>query len=979
MMRAIPLLLVACAVILAWFGDAICRRRQRARDSGHLWAVTTSAICMLGLLDAISASLESLPSVWGSGWHLEIDRAWGTPRGYYLSAAIPFVVWIATLFYGVSRVPPQEHASRWLAGSLGHAGKRAWVLGAAALPAIVVIFGLSRLNTGLAGMSVATWMICALLIVSLVFLAISAGTGTASQPTPAATASPLAAQTLQPWAEGMAAAGIALEPLVTWPAGAPPRRVQTVPASSLGAQLENTLASGVAPELVETVIRLVTEGDAASPRSAVIFAPDDCGQAEVVAHAASELMLSGDEATLVISPVEDEELARRLAAWRLTTSRDEVQRLRPGADVPAEAASIWLVDIQTLSDHFLERLTDARIAGRVGLVVWWDVHRYSGVLAANAWAISRRLQRLMTVAGRPGLRTLVLVRETEHADAQLKPFIQLLLPYQYQPDMMRHVEQGFARSVSIYRLLGHAERFRSGHDALSEKYRHPVLVASEASAGLRWATHVPRPPDVARDEYETVAAQSIDAGTLVSNQLVSASADAGARILHVGDADLLGLQAMVNQGGRALPADRPHHVALTTSGNPFADYVLHRLGDAGPSPFGSRRLVGARGHARIFEHHLLAALREAPDTRGGLRQTFLWNDQVIERTLEALRKGGNLDREEVVYLDHEGTRVIDYRYRSRRSHGPTAHPLDTVGLDLISVRDSSADREQGVRMRVDRERATIQAYPHRVFEWHGERFRIQEWTTDDLRAGSVTCALHEPHERTWRIRSAAVSRITTRPGRTPAVIAGRGDYTLTRTIVDLFYEEGVNGVVRTDLDPETGLQRRRPPIRLVTRKCDAFATSALVLGFDQRGSSPPETTLSTLALALACVLPVMLGVDDDALEVVQLRGRHVARTTSEGLLAATTTLVHGLAIVDLYPDGIGLVDAFEDDPGFVFRVLDVTRQWLHHEAKHDPGRLAKSPLAAAVRVVDPDPARAAEFLDRLLGATAGTLTSKAGR
>ena len=306
------------------------------------------------------------------------------------------------------------------------------------------------------------------------------------------------------------------------------------------------------------------------------------------------------------------------------------------------------------------------------------------------------------------------MRDAPHGAAQLQPFVPRLLRYtRFGEGMNVRIEQGFAPDVSLHRLRGHADRFgRRQRQNLPEKSRYPALIAAQASAELQWVTHLQPPADVTDAEVNAVLEQSVDQRTRVRDSLVPSAAEAAARIRHLSDGDVLALPAIVSQGGRMAPPHLPHHVAITTSDNPYVAYLLGQIGERGLAAFGSRRFVAAEGHTSIVERHLLAALRELPDVGSNLVQTFLWKESVIEKKLEALDAAGSLNREEVRFLDPHGDRMLDYFYRSRHPRDRTSHPLDTVGVDLVDVRDpAGGDDEKGVRLRVDPERVTVMAYP----------------------------------------------------------------------------------------------------------------------------------------------------------------------------------------------------------------------------------------------------------------------------
>src|SRR6185295_6142425 len=143
----------------------------------------------------------------------------------------------------------------------------------------------------------------------------------------------------------------------------------------------------------------------------------------------------------------------------------------------------------------------------------------------------------------------------------------------------------------------------------------------------------------------------------------------------------------------------------------------------------------------------------------------------------------------------------------------------------------------------------------------------------------------------------------------------------------------------------TGVERQQTPELKLPIQSE-FATRGLVLRFL---ITPPRAALAALGLALRHVLPVHLGVEDDAIEVVTIPG----------------TPFWGLAIVDLYPGGFGLADAIADDNALPLRLLRWTQDWLR--APDAGAALLASPLALATLSERPDPAAAVELLERLTG------------
>jgi hypothetical protein len=609
------------------------------------------------------------------------------------------------------------------------------------------------------------------------------------------------------------------------------------------------------------------------------------------------------------------------------------------ADEPADDALVRVIDAQTLSDRFLPQLGDPLLVKRFGLIVWWHLEAYTGVVAANLWAISRRLHRLLQTLGRPDVRTLALVRSTPHGGAQLAAFVRRLLPHPFPAGAEVHVEPRFPRAVHLHRLESHQGFFARGEGRnIQERVRHLPLVAAKVSVEEEWPTCLELPDDVADSEAEAFLQLPAGAATL-RERLQGDSAAAGARLRKIQAGEVLALPEIVAQGGRAAADGLPHHVGVTLPPNPYVAYLLSTLvgREGGPGFRTSRRLVSAEAQPSVVRRHLLLALNELPDTRSGLLKNFLWNEEVIRRTLAEIAHEGKLQRREVRFLGDGDRLVIDHEYRSQRLPAGERRPLDTVGATLLDVRDPAGGHEpdEGVRMRVDPERLTIQAYPHCVFLDGGRRYRIREWGSLDsvLRQGWLACDREDVYSLTWRMRNAYVFGLETTDA--PVGVGRRGKL-LGRLTVSLRYEEEVVGALRLTPDLTSGELPKPETLRLARPISQSFATRALVLRFPEEEE---PVALASLAQALRHVLPVHLGVEDDALEVVPLTGE-----TVQGRPA------FGLAIVDLYPGGIGLIDAVGDDNSFLLELFEWSRDWLAAcPCQSDPGcpLCLRSPSALA--------------------------------
>lgn len=957
----LPLLAVVVAAVAALAADRLAAVRRRPQgERGDFWAAVTAWSCLVlaapVLLSEMLATI--LPQYWRTGRHLELDRVgvfgWSIPASYRIALLLPFLVWGGLLLLNVTRAPGGEGGGRWLAGAIGFGARRAWVLGCALPLAAICAWALPRLGGGLQAYPAAAWGTQAILVLSLVGVAASAGAGLA----PAAGATSLPVPTppaLRPWPEALAAHGIQLRRLAFWAASPAPRDVRPQ-AQDFAARLRSRGARAIAPELIEAVSALASARASEGGPVRIVFAPDGCGQVEAVALAAEQLERQFHGTTLVVVPGGAPEVAARLQRW-LTEGR-QVVVVDQQTDLPQDAL-IWVVSAQVLSDRLLPMLRDPALVKRFGLVVWWHLEAYTGVVAANLWAISRRLHRLLHARGRQDVRTLALTRAVAHGDAQLAAFVRRLLPHAFPRSCEVHVDaRRFPRPVQLHLLESHHSLFARGQGAnVQERLRHLPLVAARVSVEEGWATHLEVPDDVARPE--AAAFLQLQAGqSALGDQLQQDSTTAAARLTTVGSADVLSLVERFAQGGRAADGALPHHVALGPPLNPYVRYLLSTLGGREGASFPtSRRLVAAEALPSIIRRHLMLALNELPDTREGLLRNFLWNKEVIQSTLDAIYREGKLSRVEVRFLGEDNRLGIDHEYTSQLLPSGELQPLDTVGTDLVEVCETGGEHVgRGVRMRVDPERITVQAYPHRVFMHGGDRYHIRAWTSvqDVLRHGRLTCEREEIFSHTWRLlRDPLVFAI--HPAQAPVAI-GQAGKRLSRFAAAVRYEEHCMGALRWSPDLTSGKTARLDPLELTRPVSQTFDTRALVLGLPKRVD---PIALASLAQALRHLLPVHLGVEEDAVEVVPLQGDAL------GGLAA-----FGLALVDLYPGGIGLVDEIGDDGPFLLQLLAWARDWLAAcPCQSDQGcdRCLRSPAALAANWDQPPQRGAAlELLEQMV-------------
>ncbi|MEE8585491.1 MAG: DUF1998 domain-containing protein [Acidobacteriota bacterium] len=915
----VPFLILLACLLIGVLADVLARGR-RDGDSGQFWGDSLFLFgCVMGPALVYSALLPSLNQDWWlAGFHPHLDLVTGhglaEDSAFRFALLIPLLLWTALLLINVFRAPGQP--SRWLSGSAGLTNSRAWVL-LFALPFLpLFLWGWGRLGGGEDAYPGALWVSQAILFVCLAAIALSklatspADGQVAAEEEPEQQAAP---QLRAGWAETLRRHGIESRQLCSWPADPAPRAVHSESGPELLHRLPAT--AGIAPQLIEAVGELIERSSFGPEKDRVrlVLAPDDCGQIEVIAAAACILWQRFRESTLLVTASQAQQTAELLDRC-LPDSAPAVQ-VQSGQDLKAGAA-LYVVDAETLSERLLPELGRSGLVYSVGWVVWYDVHRYTGVLAANAWAISRRLHRILHREGRLDLRILVLGRSSSYGDAQQERFLRRLFPYTFSAHSEVRIPAETRRSVTLHLLesqLGFAST-ETGR-SLPQASRHPCLAAAWASVWEGWTTWLERPSGVSDAETKQLLQRTVQE-TEMGEWLRPSPSSSQASILDLEAGGVLSLLEKVCQGGRASSPGASHHVALRRLDNPYAQFLLESLSgkENGQRGFGtSRRLVGARAQPSIIRHHLLLALAEGEETGHGLRQDFLWEEDVITRTLDAIFQEGKLERREVRFLDQRGRAHRDRLYRNRMARAETRRPLDCVGTDLVVVREATAGHDwAGVRMLIDPERLPIQAYPGRIFLQGGRRYRVSSWESAQ-RVGSeswVECEQEGTPSSSLRIRSFQVDRLT---DLRPLGSVGRSQRLLSLLTAQLHYHEDVTGVIRLDAAPEGGWGE--PQVKSLGRPLStSFPTEALLLSFSSR---PGRLPLVSLGQALRTVLPVHLGVEEDALEVVPIHGTFAGETE-----------IHGLAVVDLYPGGIGLARSIRDEDPLIRTILQQTQKWL---------------------------------------------------
>ncbi len=915
----LPVGTLALTTLGARLAHAELGRRRLGHRTAFWRRVALEAGLTLGLLSLISSWLEPLlPTLWQRGWHAHFDLVPGQLSlrlGYLAALALPVAVWGALVVVGL--ILADRARGRWT-GRQRAAGPaesgRLWVLAAALPLAAALLAGWPRLGGGPGAYPAFTWATLAVALVSLLAAAL-----TTSPEGPVTAAKPAAERTDDPprvpWPQALRNHGLDLATMARWPASKPRREHGEVARSEtttdLGARLARSGARQVPRELIETVETLLTgaRGAGRHGRALLVFGAEDDGRLETVAAAAGSMAQRFLRRTLVICPHGASGLAAELKRF-LPAGSPEIQAFdRPGEIDRSKL--IWVATAEACSESLLFQLASNELAPGLGLVVWWDLHRFSGVPAANLWAVSHRLYRLLARFGSGDVRTLALAWRSRHPGAQVERYVHRLLPHAEADRREILLEPSWRQPTELH-LLGSTERFFKLEPTVLADRTHPLVAAAKASLDAAWPTHLDLPPAAA--SAMTLPLERVRASERRLGEALSAQpAAAAARLLTIEPWDVLALPERISELGRATSESDPHHVGVMTTGNPYVEYLLHTLAEQPAAlPTASRRMVAAVGQPRILHRHLLRALAELPDTGANLRRDFLAYEGAVEQTLAELHAKNELARSEIRTLGPDRKLCRDFKYHSFSPPDRRYVPFDSVGGELIDVRDSAAAQDhRGVVLSVDSERLLIKAYPHRVFTHGGRRYQVREWLSIDeaLRRGFVECELEANPVSSLRLRRHTLQAVRPEGNR---VNLGRPERGLARQLAHLTYEEWVDGALHWSRDPAGRIQsrslllERALPLRL--------ATSALRLFFPDDASRP---ALEAIAQAFRSILPVHLGVDEDDLEVVAFGGM------------AGEQGPRGIALVELYSGGFGLLEPVAEDLDFLFDLLARIRAWLN--------------------------------------------------
>nr|VFJ49955.1 MAG: protein of unknown function (DUF1998) [Candidatus Kentron sp. DK] len=921
------------AVMLVALGLAIffhLLARHRKIDPGPVWASTLfiTLSVMLPLLFGSYALQWAWQPWWHTGRHLLPELV---GPGYniietLLALTLPMLPWLAGLLWRTLRGWPSQEAAReagrWIVGAIAQDGARdsagmprLWVAWFSLLPILVMLGMADQLGANASPYPVAIWSTLGLVSIALIGIALSKPIPTKETAPPVSKPKPPA--NLPSWPEEMAHRGVALTLLGSCaskqgdPGPEPSEsRKEGIPSKKpIDADSPDVLgASGISPVLSKAMRDLAApyRQGATIPMRRLVIASDDSGQAENLVPVAVELHRRFGTITLVIVATDADGYAAKLARWM---DGEGVKAITKQELSLPENVIICVVDAVLLSDRLLAELDRNGQIKRIGLLCWWDLHRFSGVVAANLWAIARRLKRLLDSSGRPDIRVLATIRDHANAGSQRSDFVSRLLPYEFPNETIVHLQRDCRQSLALYRVDSTTRWRNELHDRHIDRnlISSDVLTTTLASVDTGWPTHVDLPPGLQMREIANFGGVNLGKGA-AGRQLVP-SANAGARILMIDNDNASSVLEVSRQGGRNVPAVLPHHVALAGGPNPYAnwlgEYAARKAGTDDDALVPPYRLICPGAQSGIIRRHLLRALHEREDTLSGLLRHFLWDESAVRETLEALLDKGMLHREQVRHVNEDGRLIVENSYQNR-ALPDTPGPLDTVGDSLVRLFDPEITEGDNVLGWLDSERLGILGYPGRIFLQGGVRYRIADWRSSGASPSALRCDREDRLVFTCRVRRPQLRNPDLRPGKghDPILWEGKAEYV-----------EFVTGYrYRVPSDDNEGwiaknILYQGDPISA------RFNTDVLVMGFQGEISGQG---LNSLTQALRHVLPVHAGIDEDAVEIVPIH---------DGLPMGNKGGT-GVAIADLYPGGIGIIREIGKDTLFIKELFDWTARWL---------------------------------------------------
>lgn len=724
------------------------------------------------------------------------------------------------------------------------------------------------------------------------------------------------------WEEKLKEGGVELEYLGLIPATESYNEISSGKDKNFIMRLSTFLKDGGSEELVEGIKDLLRPGGGVRERHKQIRAQDDCGQIESVAITAEALFLRYYTITLLVVPEENIQSIKSQLVEFFDENNDDKNSerffvLRSEKQYPDNDTSmIILTDPKTLSDSFMNVLISHNklLLQRIGMIVWWDLHDYTGVLAANMWAIIHRVHRLIELKGRNDLRVMAFIRQAHGEEAELGNFAQDLLPFEFYPESIIDIPVKQNRLVYLYKLNGiNADKIKPLPPQVQQ---HVLLYAVRASIMAGWKTHISSTAICLTSEEmsvflgrkEQIYGKS-EREELKDNIPVSI-AGSHALILQLNSRNALALTEIIASLGRTLK-NKLQYIGIICTGNSYIDFILKEYAKNEGKFFASQSLIAPKPKKEIVSKHLKKALFETSNTRSDIKTDFQFENEYIEEVLEEIDTDNNLQTSEVRYL-LDGKLKVEPEYRSRGGIADhISSPLDTNTSKLISVIAPALGAEnEGVRIIIDSHRVTILAYPGRIFYHNGRRFEIPVGNIAHWRNWESTKEIHcrdsiKKH-KTYRIRSYYL---------TDCEFLGENFTTevLRNFSINLFYKEIVDGYISMSTS-YSGKSSETKKTKYDYLYSECFPTKALCIEMPE---IPLYSGIISIAEALHYALPVHLGIDENTLEVIAVKDLDIEKQEKS---------FKGIVIVELYSNGIGLIDSF--DIVLLQNIFNGTLSWL---------------------------------------------------
>lgn len=923
---------IACLVI-AYFFDSFSLIKRKDKDRGDYWTkvVFRLGIYITSFLVMIYSLRFFLDAYWRKGFHPFLDILandafdLGIGQRFYIALGFIISLWVLLLFIGLFEKPSDRNQGdfewRWLAGNLGFTKKRYWVSWVFALPiAIIALLPIFEPNFARLkfanGYPAAIWGLLMTMVVSLLGVAFSQGKIRHFKEK----SKEKEKIKRDDWALALKQRGIDLKTVLTLEKELIPESTTQLRSEMIEGKLKAVGADKIAPALIEVAKDILQLGESdKNSLQRLVVAPDHCGQIEIISLIAQILEQRYHAITVIITANGAETVTTQLQSWLLhPEEKRKVQHLT-STNHPSKAAIIWVVDAEVLSARLLSQLiADKELILRIGLIIWWHLQSYTGILGANIWAISRRLNRLLLKDGRSDIRTLVFIRHSSFGESQVNRFVDRLLPYNFTAKERVYIVLPRANAIQIHILQSHKRFFSASSQnsqQISERLRFLALTATKASVEAHWDTFLLVPDFISESELGDFMQLPVLDSALESH-LATNIVKSGAEIRYLPVQDVLSLLDIVSQAGRmAQDLEKPiHHVGLVLPFNPYVNFLINNLDrNQNVELFqSSLRLICPEARPSVVRQHLLYALAEMPDIHPNIIRDFLWENESIQNTLDILAKDNGLDKKIVRYLDKAGHLQIDPQY-SKRGPAPQdqQRPLDTIGHVLIKVIDP-AGGDNAIKMYVDPERLLIKAYPGCVFVSKNKRYVIKEWDSiqEVLGKKQLFCSQDNLYRMSWRIRSYTLFNLKSINKSTIVSHEGGSFY---KSIIEFSYEESIEGILLVQFNlthtEKYDISKRFFDVPL----SKAFKTRALLIEFEMEVR---EVELHSLVEALRHILPVHLGVEEDVLDVIVIDDYIEGR------------MVNGIGIVELYSEGIGLVDALHEDENLILQLFKSAKQWL---------------------------------------------------